>query len=97
MKRILIVLATVLAALALTFGASPASAQYLEGGGGGGGTETPSDPGGIAAPGGVGGGGAGGGALSRTGSNVLPLIGIAGAALLLGGAFVYGARKPREA
>lgn len=36
-------------------------------------------------------------ALARTGSDVLPLVGIAGAALLLGGAFVYGARKPRQA
>lgn len=179
MKRIRILLAAAVAALALTLGAAPASAQYVEGGpsepdgayitlssntveaGGsvtveGGGyagdaairVDLESDPVFLAdltadadgafrgaltipadtplgahevvttgegadgdtlvlraaltvvAPGSMGGGGAGGGgggAIARTGSDVLPLVGIAGAALLLGGAFIYGARKPREA
>ena len=47
--------------------------------------------------GGNGGSKGGGGALPRTGSDVLPLVGIASAAVLLGGAFVYGARRPRQA
>lgn len=186
MKRILIILATIAAALTLMLGANPASAQYLEGGGDspdgpwiklsankveaggsvtvdgggfdGGATvriDIESDPVFLAnatakadgtfsatvtipadiplgaheivatgpgedgelvlraaievvAPGTLGGGGGGGGgtgagttggggALARTGSNVLPLVGIGGAALLLGAAFIYGARKPSEA
>lgn len=43
------------------------------------------------------GSGSGGSGLARTGSDLLPLAGIAGAAILLGGAFIYGARRPREA
>lgn len=87
MKRILITLTAVVIAAALSLGVSPASAQYLEGTGGEG----------IEQAGG-GQGAAAGGELSRTGSsNVLPLVGIGGAALLLGGAFIYGARKPSEA
>lgn len=110
MKRILIILATIATALALMLGANPASAQYLEGDGGdspgGGGTPTSAWIE-VVAPGSLGGGGGapgtgagttgGGGALARTGSNVLPLVGIGGAALLLGAAFIYGARKPSEA
>lgn len=36
-------------------------------------------------------------ALPRTGSDTAPLVGIGAAALVLGGAFVYGARRPRTA
>lgn len=97
MKRILITLAALAVAAVLTLGAGPASAQYLEdggaGGAGGGGTEQAGGAGGA----GTGVGGTGG-QLARTGSsNVLPLVGVGGAALLLGGAFLYGARKPNEA
>lgn len=35
--------------------------------------------------------------LARTGSDTAPLVGIGAAALVLGGAFVYGARRPRNA
>ncbi|MEO6989402.1 MAG: hypothetical protein ABI239_12240 [Aquihabitans sp.] len=35
--------------------------------------------------------------LVRTGSDTAPLVGIGAAALVLGGAFVYGARRPRTA
>ena len=45
----------------------------------------------VNAPGGV-----NNGALPRTGSNTGPLVGIGAAALVLGAAFVYGARKPRS-
>lgn len=39
-----------------------------------------------------------GGALARTGSsNTAPLVGIGSGALVLGGAFVYGSRRPRSA
>ena len=38
------------------------------------------------------------GTLARTGSSsTLPLVAIGGAALVLGGAFLYGARRPRNA
>jgi LPXTG-motif cell wall-anchored protein len=37
------------------------------------------------------------GTLARTGSNTAPLVGIGAAALVLGGAFLYGARRPRTA
>lgn len=37
------------------------------------------------------------GTLARTGSNTAPLLGIGAAALVLGGAFLYGARRPRNA
>ena len=38
------------------------------------------------------------GTLARTGSsNTGPLIGIGAAAVVLGGAFLYGARRPRQA
>lgn len=41
---------------------------------------------------------AGGDTLARTGSsNTGPLVGIGAAALVLGGAFLYGARRPRQA
>jgi LPXTG-motif cell wall-anchored protein len=40
----------------------------------------------------------GSGTLPRTGSsNTAPLIGIGAAAIVLGGAFLYGARRPRQA
>lgn len=39
----------------------------------------------------------GGSALPRTGSDTAPLVGIGAAAVVLGGAFVYGARRPRNA
>ena len=42
-------------------------------------------------------GNTGNGALPRTGSDTAPLVGIGAAALVLGGAFVYGARRPRTA
>ena len=34
------------------------------------------------------------GSLARTGTNVWPLVGIGAAAVVLGGAFVYGSRRP---
>ena len=37
------------------------------------------------------------GALPRTGTDTAPLVGIGAAALVLGAAFVYGARRPRTA
>ena len=37
------------------------------------------------------------GTLPRTGSDTMPLVAIGAAALVLGGAFLYGARRPRNA
>ena len=37
------------------------------------------------------------GTLARTGSDTMPLVAIGAAALVLGGAFLYGARRPRNA